>query len=405
MIVRSIFATDFGIWPRAANVEKPAGEIWASASLKARFANYLVSYDQIVVPTGNLLVLPVLRLWLGEPMFDSLVSNNELVFARYDSWLAYAGNGGLITFKISPGPDSPKINLATSFFAPLDEAISTALATTAPLSNDIRKAELTRLLSDKVAQLPASLFEKLKEDSYADILGSPQLRNLMLMRNRGGDLDRLHGSSPTSVSIFDPRSPAHLVPEIDAVLRTGYENYLLRAAGHLGVTDMTGDGATLSVLRAKGQRLGFEAEGAQALVGMLRVSGIPDIGKAFAAGELSPEKLVDLRRTKEAVALREWLADGALSESAEETLRRYVSAIGATAWIDRLPVKLARFAVAAGWGIAEPISGTLAAAADNFFLSKWLPNKAPKLFMIKAKEALPEQASGLPKPTLPKRKR
>ena len=403
--MRSIFAIDFGIWPRTANAHQPADEIWASASLKARFANYLVSYDQIVIPTGNLLIMPVLRLWLGEEMFDSLVSNNELVFARYDSWIGYVGNGGLVTFKVTPGPESPTVNLATSFFAPLDEAISTALAATQPYSDELRASQLTKILTDKVAQLPSSLFEKLKEDSYADILGSPHLRELMRIRNEGGNLDRLHGSTPTDFSLFDPRSPAHKIPEIDAVLRTGYENYLLRAAGHLGVTDMTGDGATLSILRAKGQRLGFDIEGAQALVSMLKVSSIPDIGKAFASGELTAEKLVDLRRTKEAIALRQWLAEGGPSESAEETLRRYVTAIASTAWMDRLPVKLARFAVSAGWGLTEPISGTMAAAADNFLLSRWLPSRAPKLFMIKAKEALPERTSTLPKPTPPKRRK
>ena len=58
-------------------------------------------YDQIIVPTGNLQVLPVLRLMLGEDVFDELVRNRAIVLARFDQWFGYAGNGVGIVFVIS----------------------------------------------------------------------------------------------------------------------------------------------------------------------------------------------------------------------------------------------------------------------------------------------------------------
>ena len=49
-----------------------------------RLANYVLLYYQIVIPTGNLQILPVLRLMLGEGAFDDLVHNKGIVLARFD---------------------------------------------------------------------------------------------------------------------------------------------------------------------------------------------------------------------------------------------------------------------------------------------------------------------------------
>jgi hypothetical protein len=64
--MRRILATDFGIWPAWKDLALLSDAMLKSAEQWARLANYLLLYDQIVIPTGNFQVLPVLRLMLGE---------------------------------------------------------------------------------------------------------------------------------------------------------------------------------------------------------------------------------------------------------------------------------------------------------------------------------------------------
>jgi hypothetical protein len=91
-------------------------------------------YDQIIIPTGNLQILPVLRIMLGEAIFDELVRNRVIVLARYDQWFGYVGGGaGIMQFAVGPGQGQLR-NLATNFFGPLDEAIDVAITATNPPS-------------------------------------------------------------------------------------------------------------------------------------------------------------------------------------------------------------------------------------------------------------------------------
>ena len=163
------------------------------------------------------------------------------------------------------------------------------------------------------------------------------------------------------------------------MLRVAFENFLLGLGGHLEATEITGDDSTLSLLKAKGQRFGLALEGNAAFTKIQEVSGVPDIGAAFAARQLQAAQLLALRHSKHAQALRDWFADGQPNDSAQDTLRRYVDSIGKPTWIDALPMKLIRFATTAGLGVVEPVTGSLASAADSF-LSSWFPRKSPRLF-------------------------
>lgn len=149
--------------------------------------------------------------------------------------------------------------------------------------------------------------------------------------------------------------------------------------------ELTGDAATLSVLQAKGQRLGLSPHGRAAFAQIQQVSSVPDIGTAFASRQLNARQILDLRVSKHAQSFRTWLASGSPSATAEETLRRYAETVGKTSLIEALPAKLLRFATTTTWGALEPISGGLAAAADTFLLSKWFPGTSPRLFMRQAK--------------------
>jgi hypothetical protein len=403
--MRRVLATDFGIWPAAAGLERISDAMFLSTQSWSRLANYVLLYDQVVIPTGNLQILPVLRLMLGEGVFDGLIRNKGIVLARYDQWFGYVGNGGgLIFFRIEGNPERAHLgpNLGTSFFLPLDEAVDTALKLTNPPSTEGRHTELKNLLLDNIVSLPTQKFaDELKDEAYKDILSSPYLRDFFALRNAGRSLDNLVGIGPDKLTICCPNLPPapEAVPEIQSVLRVAFENFLLSVGGHTQATEITGDQATLTVLRAKGQRLGYAPEGNGAFAKIQQVSGVPDLGEAFASKQLSPTQILDLRYSKHCQSLRDWFAKGSPSETAEETVRRYVESVGKPSLVDSLPAKLLRFAVTTGIGTLEPISGAAASAVDSFLLSKWFPGKSPRLFMKRAKVMLANSPT-IPKPIM-----
>ena len=260
-----------------------------------------------------------------------------------------------------------------------------------PPTSPERRVALKNLLLDSVVQLPTEMIlTGVKEEAYRDIQESPYLREFLSLRNAGRSIDNLVGSKPDTVTVFNPHVPAERndPPEIRAVLRVVFENFLLSLGGHTQVSELTGDAATLSVLQAKGQRIGFSPQGRRAFAQLQRVSGVPDLGSAFAAKQISPRQIVDLRTSKHTQALRNWLASGSPSASAEETVRRYVETIGRPSIVETLPAKVLRFAATTTWGALEPMTGAIAAAADTFLLSKWYPGMNPRLFMRQAKVVL-----------------
>ena len=413
--MRRILASDFGIWPIEPDVGRPSEAMVASPDYWARLANYVLLYDQIIIPTGNLQVLPVLRLMLGEGVFDELIRNRAIVLARFDHWFGYGGNGaGIVFFQIEPNPDLANApNLADAFFKPIEEAIDDALSTTRPLADAKRKSELTELLSENVIEVPLNkISNEVRDETYKDILGSPYLRDFMALRNAGRSLNALPGLSANQLMYYHPNYPRGSVdaqgpvkfPEIDAVLRVAFENFILGLGGYLKATEITGDDSTLSLLKAKGQRFGLPLEGNAAFTTIQEVSGVPDIGAAFAARQLQAAQLLALRHSRHAQALRDWFADGQPNDSAQDTLRRYVESIGKPTWFDALPTKLIRFATATGLGVVEPVTGVLASAMDTFLVSKWFPRKSPRLFLRQARSILANQ-SAVPKPLMRGRSR
>lgn len=376
------------------SLERASDHMYSSPDFWGRLANYVLLYDQIVIPTGNLQVIAVLRMMLGERVFDELLRTKAIVLARYDQWFGYIGNGnGLGFFTIHDNPDrsANQPNLAIAFFKPIDQAIHDTLAVTNPPSDGQRRSELTNLLLDNVVQLPTQVIaDGLRDEAYRDVLGSPYLRDFLSLRNAGRSLDGLLGVNPNQLVVFNPHVPPEAGDslEIRAVLRVAFENFLLAIGGHVQATEIIGDEASLSVLRAKGQRLGFAPEGHQAFAQIQRISGVPDVGAAFAAKQLSPEQLLDLRLSRHAQALRDWFAAGAPGETADEAISRYVETIGTQSVVDSLTNKVLRFATTTGIGAAEPITGAVASAIDTFLLSKWFPVRSPRLFLKQAKVVL-----------------
>jgi hypothetical protein len=391
-IPRRALATDFGVWPAFRKLHQLSDAMLASPAHWSSLANYLILYDQIVIPTSNLQVLPVLRHMLGDAVFEELVRTKVIVFARYDQWFGFAGGGaGLSFFQILPGERADRgMNIGMAHFLPLERAIDVALDYTTPIVEASQKRSLAKLLGDHVVELPMPTgdLDRITEETIKDVIESPYLREALSLKNKHPN--KLGNLPSTKLAIFNPHVPPEPGEnrEIRSVLRVAFENFLLHVGGLTDATDITGDDATLTVLRAKGQRYGAPIEGSRAFAQIQKISGIPDIGSAFANKLLTSEKLLALRDSTHAASFREWFAEGSPSENADATVRRFVEQLQQPSWIDRSPAKSLRFAITTAWGSLEPISGTLIGIADNFLLSRWWPTRSPRLFLKQAKVAL-----------------
>lgn len=388
--MRRLLATDLGIWPMLKSQERASDMMVNSPDYWARLADYLLMYDQIVIPTGNLQILSVLRFMLGDDVLFELLETRAIVLTRFDQWFGYVGTAGVIFFKVGDGPENKRAipNLATSHFLPLDEAIDAAFIAMNPPSTLETRQRYKTLLLDRTTQLATeSLLEGVRAEAYRDIKDSPYLQALLSIRNGGRSIENLEGSKADTVTVFNPHVPAEKndPPEIRAVLRVVFENFLLGVGGKTEVSELTGDASSLSVLQAKGQRLGFSPHGRAAFAQIQQVSGVPDLGLAFGSKRLNARQILDLRQSKHGQSFRDWLAAGTPSATAQETIRRYFDSVGKPSLLESLPAKLLRFTTTTTWGALEPISGGLAAAADSFLLSKWFPGTSPRLFMRQAK--------------------
>jgi len=388
--MRRLFASDLGIWPMLLNQQVPAELMFHSTDYWTRIADYILMYDQIVIPTGNLQIMALLRLILGDDIFKELVASKVIVLARFDQWFGYVGHAGIGCIKFGPDPngrsDSP--NISQLHYQPLDEAIDSAFIAYNPPTTVQQRSELKNLLFDNIVQLPIeSLVNDARDEAYRDIENSPYLRELMAIRNIGRPINRLVGSKPDLVTVYSPHNAPEPgdVPEIRALLQVTFENLLLRLSSFSSATELTGDAASLSVLNAKGQRLGYAPHGRESFAKLQDFSGVPALGTAFAKKQLSARQIIDLRSSVHAQKFRDWLAIGNPSDTADEVVKRYADTIGQPKLIDTLPAKLLRFATTTGWGIIEPLTGTLAATVDSFLLSKWFPERGPRLFMQQAK--------------------
>lgn len=398
--MRRLLASDFGIWPT------PSGNLFdLSESLAkdpdywSRLANYILLYDQIIIPTGNLQVLAVIRRMLGDDILQELIRARVIVFARFDEWLAYRGDGsGLVFFRVERRKND-QFTLGHAFHTPLDETIDIVFKQAMPSTfGAVRKRELKKILIDNVVSIPLeAVTSDLITETYNDILNSPYLRDMLAIRNAGRSLKSLVGIRSNQMTVFNPYRDNPENPEVRSVLRAGFENLLFCMGGYANVDDITADPITHSMLLAKGQRLGFSVEGENSFTEIQKVSGVPNIGAAFAKKQLNAEALIKLRSSDSSHTFRNWLAAGAPREEASDTVRRYIDSLDKVGFVDSLPVKLLRFAVTTGIGALDPAAGLVANVADSFFLNKWFPERSPKLFMEEAKLVM-SQASAIPHP-------
>ncbi|WP_051299875.1 SEC-C metal-binding domain-containing protein [Methylobacter luteus] len=303
----------------------------------------------------------------------------------------YGGNG-LNFFSVADQYGQHNSNLFNLYFAPLDECIDTVLRFSTPIANADRKRIITNLLLDKVVSVTSNIkAETFVAETYSDIKRSPYLRNFLSIRNNGRPLNKLKGIKPNQIRIYSPHAEEDK-SEIGAVLHAAFENFVLGISSDLKVDEITGDDYSLSLLKAKGQRVGMPIEGQKAFAQIQEILGVPDVGLAFADNKITAEQLLDLRELKSAENFRKWLSTFQPQNSHEDIVNAFKDSLEQTSIADSYLMKTLRFVITTAIGVQSTPAGIAACALDTFWLNKLFPDKSPRLFLKQIKSVVVKSA-------------
>ena len=64
------------------------------------FANQLLLYDRIIIPTKDFGIVPVLINWMGLDLFEKLLKSQSILFAHRLGLMSYQNNGNGISLFI-----------------------------------------------------------------------------------------------------------------------------------------------------------------------------------------------------------------------------------------------------------------------------------------------------------------
>lgn len=354
--------------------------------LKGRLGEKLLLYDQIIIPTGNFGIIPVLRLWLGDKIFTSLIERRIIFFLKYTGWVAYVGNsGGVQFFKITPAEGKSE-TFGSTFFRDKEIALDYALQNTKAPSPSEDRAKIKNLILKNTLEVELSkdIADKIRHETYMDIINSPFLRSFLFFRNpelTEIKLNMLKGVNPDQVRVYDFHRP-HNNPQddISVILNVAEHNILLFFMSLIDGSDVFSDETTEKVLSSKIQRLIKDDKLVDDFMRILEVNNIPDLTNIISQNSLSFEDLLKIRNKPDTINFRKWLHYESADYS-EDIIKAYVAAITKPTIIDRLSLKAIRFIIPNLVGLFNALGGLVTSGIDSFVLPGLVNRKSPKIFL------------------------
>ena len=364
------------------------------------FAEKLLLYDTLVIPTLDCGIIPVLITWIGPSLFEELLDEGALKFCRRQSLVAY-GTGGLAMIKIEP-PEQEKEQFV--LWGPTDKAVELQLRQTVPFVDKRRRAKLVEKVLQHTVEEPLEDFSKaIMKETYADVQGDVRLQAVFTRKHPKVDLAHLPGIGHKEVRVLGkkPRSD-----DIEFFLRLGEINLELALAGNLQCSAVTTDPLAQQLITAKLRRnlqIPSNAEIVQeGFCKMLKLNRLPDIPSVVAADKIDLGAVIKCRRSPKGQQFRRWLAKLEAQDS-NEIAGMYVETLTKKHWSKSWPVRTIRFIITSGIGAIPgigSIAGPTAATIDSFVLERLLKGYTPQLFLDDLRnlsdEAHPKPAGNKP---------
>ncbi len=347
------------------------------------FASQLLTYDQIIIPTIDFGVIPILVNWIGTDLLVECLRQNTLLFAHRPSLLGYLGNGlGINAFVIKPGEEKPFLWWQTTMFGEIEESITLQLHHWFPsLSNKIRSKLISSVIENSatVENENDDFLKYVEEETYRDILSSVDIKTSISVMSGSPpklDLKRLPGVEPNMVQVADFNE---IKRPTDLVLRIAEINQMILMTRQFNNCDMFVPAGSENLLRLKLKRTGADGQFLNGLNDLFDLENIPDIESVVSSGQIPFDKIWKIRNRKESNKFRGWLRK-ADTKDARDLERLYVTSLGKKSFYQSFPIKVLRFAITKPIDAVHPGLGTGLDIADNFFIERWLSGYTPKLF-------------------------
>lgn len=360
--------------------------IFNTPILKGRLGEKLLLYDEIIIPTGNFGIIPVLRLWLGDKTFISLIEKKIISFLKYTGWVAYVGNGGGVQFFNMLPNEKIGETFGYTFFGNPEAALEYALQNTKSPSPSEDRKKIKKLILENTIEIELSkdVADKIRHETYMDIMNSPLLRSFLFFKNpelTEIKLNMLKGVNPDQIRVFDFHRPyENPQDDISIVLNVAEHNILLFFMSLINDSDVFSDETTEKILISKMHRLTQDDKLVQDFMRILEVNNMPDLTSIISKNALTFEDLIRIRNKSDTINFRKWLH----SESAvysEDIIKAYVAAITKPTIMDRFSLKAIRFIIPNLVGLINAIGGLAASGIDSFVLPNLVNRKSPKVFL------------------------
>ena len=370
------------VWRGTKRGDITNAEFMADKLAYAHAVNQLLVYDQIVVPTLDFGIVPILGKWFGSQLLSEAIECGAIRFLRRDSLLAYLPNGLGINAAKSQGKWKGEEHWSSiAERSDNDRALSMQLEhgpfRIAPQEQTALRQRV--LLATEQYEPNNELFmSRVVNETYDDIRHSPELTDrierLCGYPAGGADLLRLRGAEQTVTLSGGPfeTDPVHLLLQVAEI------NLDLLDAGRCGVDDICAiDGANL-VMESKASRLAKGSIAKDGLVRLLELNGLPDVGYGVATGQVSFEAVWKLRQRREAAEFRSWIRE-AEPEDGRALETEYVKLLTSTPTGGSLLVRGLRFVLTT---VLDTITGVpIAGAGDALVGDKLRKPKGPTLFI------------------------
>lgn len=351
---------------------------------RAHLANQLLLYDQIIIPTNDFAILPILFSWFGEKYFFEAIEQDTFKFLHKPSMLGYAGNGaGIISFAIEASKERELQWHQKAVFSELDTALELQINHTFPNLSRQQQSSLHSKVKkhSEAVNFANKDFDKwIIHESYIDILKTPKLK--ALVTKLAGklpriDLTRLPGVNPNEMKVANQQP---IREAVDVVLKVAEINLSIYMANQVGGCDLQAPDGTQNLLTAKMVRSGIKINTLKNFIQLLDLNNLPDPGKAIISGDITLGDIWKIRKKKTSRQFRNWLRS-ANSDDARDLEKMYIESLGNDSIFESLPVQLIRFAITLGVGAVNPLAGLGTEIIDSFFVDKWSQGYAPKLFI------------------------
>lgn len=337
----------------------------------------ILMYREVVIPTQDFLNLALLVGVLGEHSVIDLLETRSMRFLRLKGSIGYVGNGhGIQAYEINhPG----EVGEPLAFCGPVDCAVAWALG---GLKDKPRDPILPRLVIDSTEEVEVkSLLDKVRHESYMDILNSPYLRALYSLRNT--DMNRLVGINPNQVRVYGGPDGQWTGDEIDIVMLLAGVNLELFLAETAHCMDMSTGSPIGHLMKAKAERCFSGTEAVNSFAVLREIAGIPDIGEEVLKGQISIEELLKLSHSSDGGQFRQWFHKNC-REDPVTTAREYALLLKAVPKIQSIPLKVLRFIFTTVIGMIPGVGqvvGPPVSVIDSFFIDRWLKGDSPKFFI------------------------